>query len=50
VSLDQPFANLVLAALEPDTQNSYVANRIIASTAGVSRVMARPDFRMSTLP
>ena len=50
VPLDQPFANLAVAALEPDSQNSYVANRIIASTAGVSRVMARPEWRMSTLP
>jgi hypothetical protein len=50
VSLDQPFANLVLAALEPDTQNSYVAHRIIGAVSGVSRVLARPDWRMSTLP
>lgn len=50
VPLDQPFANLAIAALEPDSQNSYVANRIIASTAAVSRVMVRPDWRMSTLP
>jgi Zinc carboxypeptidase len=50
VTLDQPFANLALAALEPDTQNSYVAHRIIAAVSGVSRVMARPEWRMSTLP
>jgi hypothetical protein len=50
VSLDQPFANLAFAALEPDTQNSYVAHRIIAAVSGVSRVMARPEWRMSTLP
>jgi hypothetical protein len=50
VTLDQPFANLAVAALEPDSQNSYVANRIIASTAAVSRVMVRPDWRMTSLP
>ena len=50
VTLDQPFANLVLAALEPDTQNSYVAHRIIGAVSGISRVLARPDWRMSTLP
>lgn len=50
VPLDQPFANLAIAALEPDSQNSYLANRIISSTAAVSRVMVRPDWRMSTLP
>ncbi len=50
ISLDQPFANLVLAALEPDTRNSYVAHRIIGAVSAVSRVLARPDWRMSTLP
>jgi Zinc carboxypeptidase len=50
VPLDQPFANLAVAALEPDSQNSYVANRIIASTAAISRVMVRPDWRMTPLP
>jgi hypothetical protein len=30
VPLDQPLANLALAALEPDTQNSYFAHRLLA--------------------
>ena len=40
VSMNQPMANLVAAALEPDSQNSYVANRVLelAETAYV-RVM-----------
>jgi hypothetical protein len=50
VPLDQPLANLVLAALEPDTQNSYFANRIIASVDDEARVMARPTMKMATLP
>lgn len=50
VPLDQPLANLVVAALEPDTQNSYLANRIVTDLAGQARVMARPEFRLSVLP
>ncbi len=42
VGLDQPLANLVLAALEPDTQNSYFANRVIASLPQIARVTQRP--------
>ena len=50
VPLDQPLANLVVAALEPDTQNSYFANGIVAEIANLARVMARPEFRLSVLP
>jgi hypothetical protein len=50
VPLDQPLANLVLAALEPDTQNSYAASRIIGSVDSEARVMARPAIKMATLP
>ena len=32
VSMNQPMANLVAAALEPDSQNSYVANRVLELT------------------
>jgi hypothetical protein len=39
VPLDQPLANLVLAALEPDTQNSYFANRLLRSLDDAARVM-----------
>jgi len=50
VPMDQPLANLVLAALEPDTQNSYLTSRIISSVDGEARVMARPAVKMTTLP
>lgn len=50
VPLDQPLANLIVAALEPDTQNSYLANRIVTDLAAQARVMAKPEFRLSVLP
>jgi hypothetical protein len=50
VPLDQPLANLVIAALEPDTQNSYAANRIVSSVDGLARVMARPGVKMTAVP
>jgi hypothetical protein len=50
VPLDQPLANLVLAALEPDTQNSYLANRIIDRLDSEARVMGRPNMKMTALP
>ena len=50
VGLDQPLANLVIAALEPDTQNSYLANGIVAGVASQARVLVRPEARMVALP
>ena len=50
VGLDQPLANLVVAALEPDTQNSYVAHRILGSVEGEARVLQRPALRMTPMP
>ena len=50
VGLDQPLANLVVAALEPDTQSSFVANRIIDSVIAQARVMQRPELKMSAVP
>jgi len=50
VPLDQPLANLVFAALEPDTQNSYMTSRIVTSVDGEARVMTRPAIKMTTLP
>jgi hypothetical protein len=40
--LDQPLANLAIAALEPDTQSSYFANRLIDKLDAVARVTAPP--------
>ncbi len=50
VPLDQPLAPLAVAALEPDTPSSYVANGLVSSVGAVSRVLARPVFRTSPLP
>jgi hypothetical protein len=50
VPLDQPLANLAVAALEPDTQNSYFANGIVSAVTGQARVLMRPDFRTTPLP
>lgn len=50
VPLDQPLANLAFAALEPDSQNSYLAHRVVNALGGVARVTARPDWRVTALP
>ncbi len=44
VPLNQPLANLAVAALEPDTQNSYFANHLIGSLSETARVMAPPSL------
>ena len=50
VGLDQPLANLVVAAIEPDTQNSFVTNRIVDNVSALARVLRRPELKMSALP
>ncbi len=50
VPLDQPLANLAVAALEPDTQSSYFANHVIGRLDAVARVMLRPASRMAPMP
>ena len=47
VPLDQPLANLVVAALEPDTPNSYFANRIVPAIDAVTRVRAPPTVALA---
>ena len=42
IPLNQPLANLAVAALEPDTQNSYFANRLVDDLSHTARVMATP--------
>lgn len=42
VSLDQPLGALIAAALEPDSQSSFVANRLLA-LEGVRRVVRSPS-------
>ncbi|MEH3085887.1 MAG: M14 family metallocarboxypeptidase [Xylophilus ampelinus] len=50
VPLGQPLGSLAMAALEPDTQNSYVANRLIDTVDGVARVLVPPTFQVEELP
>lgn len=50
VPLDQPLANLAFAALEPDTQSSYLANGIIDSLDALARVMAPPGMKTTPVP
>jgi hypothetical protein len=50
VPLSQPLANLVIAALEPDTQNSFFANGIIGNVASEARVTAVPGVKLNVLP
>ena len=45
VSLKQPLAGLVVAALEPDSQNSFVANRLMSLDDNkLVRVMKSPKL------
>ena len=50
VGLDQPLANLVIAALEPDTQNSFVTSGIVSAVNAQARVLVRPDVKMTAVP
>ncbi len=50
VPLNQPLANLIIAALEPDTQSSFVANQLIDSVSSTARVMAEPTVKAEELP
>ena len=42
VPMAQPLANLVLVALEPDSPNSYFANRLLPTLDSAARVVALP--------
>ena len=51
VTLNQPLAALVSAALEPDSQNSFVANRLLGIDAGqLHRVMRTPAIAEAVMP
>lgn len=50
VPLNQPMANLVVSALEPDTQSSYFSNQLIDSLANTARVMSEPSLKAETIP
>ncbi|MBK9529189.1 MAG: hypothetical protein IPO41_12910 [Acidobacteria bacterium] len=42
VPLDQPLAQLVAAALEPDSPSSWYANRLLPTLASAARVLVVP--------
>jgi hypothetical protein len=44
VPLNQPRAHLAVAALEPDTPNSYFANRLITALDHTARIMSTPSL------
>jgi hypothetical protein len=50
VSLEQPLANLAIAALEPESPVGFAANGVIASVAQEARILARPQMRMAGVP
>ncbi|MEO7160490.1 MAG: M14 family zinc carboxypeptidase [Polaromonas sp.] len=50
VPLNQPLANLAIAALEPDTPSSYFANQLLDSLASAARVMSEPSLKAEELP
>lgn len=50
VPLTQPLAQLAVAALEPDTPNSYVANGVLPGADRVARALAIPQAALNDLP
>lgn len=47
VPLDQPLANLAVAALEPEAPGSFSAGRALTSLQSLARVVEPPSMRMS---
>jgi hypothetical protein len=45
VPMSQPLANIVFAALEPDSQSSFFANHVVTSLNGVARLDTVPTLR-----
>ena len=50
VSLEQPLAHLVVAALEPDAPGSFASSGVIADVAAEARILVRPAIRMTPVP
>jgi len=50
VSLEQPLANLAIAALEPESPYGFAARRVIGDVRAEARVLGRPDMRTITVP
>lgn len=44
IALNQPLAHLAVVALEPQTQNSYFANRIMSQWTQSARITVLPSF------
>ena len=50
VPLNQPLANLAIAALEPDTQSSYFSNQLLEALSSTARVMSEPALKTEEMP
>lgn len=50
VPLSQPLANLVMAAMEPDTQNSYFASGIVSELDKQARIVSLPGVKTAVMP
>ncbi|MEO5606068.1 MAG: M14 family metallopeptidase [Polaromonas sp.] len=50
VPLNQPLANLAMAALEPDTSSSYFANHLLQGLNATARVMSEPAIATEDMP
>lgn len=50
VGLDQPLANLIVAALEPDSPSSFLTHRIVDSVSAQARILQVPDIETSLVP
>ena len=45
IPLNQPLANLAIAALEPDSQSSYFSNKLLEALSSTARVMSEPALK-----
>ncbi|HZV94065.1 MAG TPA: peptidase M14, partial [Caldimonas sp.] len=50
VTMEQPLANLAVAALEPESPAGYAANGVISSVDAEARILDRPQLHTITLP
>ncbi len=50
VSLEQPLANIAVAALEPESPYGFAANRVVSDVHAEARVLGRPALRTVAVP
>ena len=50
VSLEQPLANLAVAALEPEAPTSFAANGVIDAVVREARILTRPVVPTTAVP